>query len=93
MIRTVKISKSAKRDIERVPTFIADKLLSWVKRVEKAGLEEVRKIKGYHDEPLYGDRQGQRSIRLSLAYRAIYLIRRDGIIDFVSVEEVNKHDY
>lgn len=47
---------------------------------------------GYHDEPLKGRRAGQRSIRLSRAYRAIYEIRVDDVT-FVSVEEVNKHDY
>jgi proteic killer suppression protein len=93
MIRVVKLSRRAKRDLERVPTFIVDKLLGWVKRVEKVGLEEVRKIKGYHDEPLHGERQGQRSIRLSRSYRAIYVIGRDSFIEFASVEEVNKHDY
>lgn len=47
---------------------------------------------GYHDEPLKGARVGQRSIRLNRAYRAIYVIKNDGI-EFGSVEEVNKHDY
>ncbi len=75
------------------PHSLLTSLLAWVTRVEKIGLEEVRKIRGYHDEPLHGDRRGERSIRLSLAYRAIYVLRRDGTIDFVSVEEVNKHDY
>jgi para-nitrobenzyl esterase len=51
-----------------------------------------RKVPGYHDEPLKGDRAGQRSIRLSRAYRAIYEIR-GGTAKFVSIEEVNKHDY
>ncbi len=61
--------------------------------MEACGLEEVRKIPGYHDEPLRGDRQGQRSIRLSRAYRAIYVVKADGGIEFVSVEEVSKHEY
>jgi len=56
-------------------------------------LEEVRKIPGYHDEPLKGRRAGQRSIRLSKAYRAIYVLLESGSIEFVSVEEVSKHDY
>ena len=64
----------------------------WVEAVEQDGLEEVRKIPGYHDEPLKGDRAGQRSIRLSRAYRAIYEIEQD-VAQFVSVEEVSKHDY
>ncbi len=93
MIRRVAISRGAKRDLLRVPTHIAVKLLAWAKRVEKVGLEEVRKCKGYHDEPLRGERHGQRSIRLSRSYRAIYVIERDGTIEFVSVEEVNKHEY
>ena len=93
LINIIRISRRAKRDIQTVPKFIVDKLLAWTKRVEKVGLEEVRKIKGYHDEPLHGQRHGQRSIRLSRAYRAIYIILHDGSIKFVSVEEVNKHEY
>lgn len=56
-------------------------------------LGEVRKIPGYHDEPLKGTRTGQRSIRLSKAYRAIYEIDQEGKIEIVKVLEVNKHDY
>jgi proteic killer suppression protein len=57
------------------------------------GLEEVRKIPGFHDEPLVGRRRGMRSIRLSRAYRAMYRLVRDGNIELVSIEEVSKHDY
>jgi toxin HigB-1 len=64
----------------------------WVTAVEHEGLEEVRKVPGYHDEPLKGDRIGQRSIRLSRTYRAIYEIEGD-TAEFVSVEEVTKHEY
>ena len=63
--------------------------------VEREGLHEVRKIPGYHDEPLKGPRQGQRSrdAGLSRDYRAIYIVQRDGTVEFASVEEVSKHDY
>lgn len=61
--------------------------------METLGLEEVRKIPGYHDEPLSGDRAGQRSIRLSLSYRAIYEILSDQQVKFVWIEEVTKHAY
>ena len=61
--------------------------------VETQSLEEARKIPGFHDEPLSGRRRGQRSIRLSRSYRAIYEIRDDGTSELVSVEEVSKHDY
>ena len=93
MIKIVRISRRAERDLARVPTFIADKLLAWTKRVEKVGIEQVRRISGYHDEPLHGQRHGQRSIRLSRAYRAIYVILHDGSLSFLSVEEVNRHEY
>jgi proteic killer suppression protein len=67
-------------------------LIAWVASVEAKGLEEVRKLPGYRDEPLKGERQGQRSIRLSRAYRAIYVIVGQHVA-FASVEEVSKHDY
>jgi proteic killer suppression protein len=93
VIRRVEISKFAKKQIRRMPQHIVDNLLGWVDDVETKGLEEARKIPGYHDEPLKGDRQGQRSVRLSGAYRAIYIVRESGVAEFVSVEEVSKHDY
>lgn len=93
MIRDVVLSKRAKSDLLRVPSYIAKKLKFWIFLVETDGLETVRQIKGFHDEPLRGPRQGQRSIRLNRSYRAIYVIKSDGSIDFVSIEEVNKHEY
>jgi len=76
-----------------VPRHIVLNLRTWVEAVEADGLEEVRRIPGYHDEPLKGRRVGQRSIRLSRAYRAIYVVGANGDVEFVSVEEVSKHDY
>lgn len=92
MITKVDLTK-AKKDIRKVPNHIQIKLFGWVDDVEKRGLEEVRKTPSYHDEPLKGQRIGQRSIRLSLSYRAIYIEKKGQGIEFVSVEEVNKHDY
>lgn len=53
----------------------------------------LKKVPGYHDEALKGKRSGQRSIRLSKAYRAIYVIDQGGKIEIVKVLEVNKHEY
>ena len=78
--------------MEKVPHYIADKLDTWVQGVEIRGLEEMRKIPGYHDEPLKGIRRGQRSLRLSRGYRAIYVLKK-AEVEFISLEEVNKHDY
>lgn len=93
MIFRVEVSLAAQKDLRRVPRPIATKLRTWAARVRKLGLETVRKTPGWHDEPLKGDRQGQRSIRLSLGYRAFYEIDDDGTVEFVMVMEVNKHDY
>ncbi|OQW48167.1 MAG: hypothetical protein A4S09_13740 [Proteobacteria bacterium SG_bin7] len=70
-----------------------DKLNAWVRSVEDHGIREVRKIPGYHDEPLKGQRKGQRSVRLSKAYRAIYTEHGEGEVEIILVEEVNKHEY
>jgi proteic killer suppression protein len=93
MINVVILSKRAKLDLKSVPIYIRRNLLAWVSSVETEGLEEIRKIPGYHDEPLKGNRVGERSIRLNRSYRAIYIIKDDGTIEFLEVLEVNKHDY
>ena len=92
MISRVEITDAAKKDLRRLPVHIVRKLLKWIDDVDESGLEEVRKRPGWHDEPLHGKRKGQRSIRLNIGYRAIYVIRNNGI-EFVSIEEVNKHEY
>ena len=93
MVQHVVIASLAKKQIRTLPTRIKDKLFTWIDDVETKGLEQVRKIPGFHDEPLRGKRKGQRSIRLSRSYRAIYRITEEGDVDFVRIEEVNKHDY
>ena len=92
MVRLVVVSTAAQKQLRKVPHHVAEKLLVWARAVESYGLEEVRRVPGYHDEPLKGQRAGQRSIRLSRAYRAIYVIAQ-GSVEFVSVEEVHKHEY
>jgi proteic killer suppression protein len=92
MIHRVDFTPRAMKNLRRAPSHIIDKLDSWVDAVERLGIEQVRKIPGYHDEPLKGARYGQRSIRLSRSYRAIYRIVKEQI-QFVLVEEVNKHEY
>lgn len=92
-INIVMLSRKAERDILKVPNYIQRKLRLWISDVERLGLNEVQKIPGFHDEPLKGKRFGQRSIRLSKAYRAIYIIKQNREIEFACIEEVNKHDY
>lgn len=92
VIRRVEITDAAEKQLRRLPRYIVVKLAIWVAAVELDGLEETRKVPGYHDEPLKGERAGQRSIRLSRSYRAVYAIKKS-VGEFVSVEEVHKHRY
>ena len=92
VIHSVLLSAWAKKQLRAVPAHVKVKLLAWVRAVEQTGLEEVRKVPGFHDEPLKGKRSGQRSIRLSLAYRAFYTLQGE-TLKFVCIEEVSKHEY
>jgi proteic killer suppression protein len=87
----IQISKRARKQIERMPPHIVFKLQKWAEDVEFFGLGEVRMVSGYHDEPLKGVRAGQRSIRLSKSYRAIYVEHDDKIV--IEIIEVSKHEY
>lgn len=92
-MKIVVLSNKAKKELKKLPLHVIRALTAWITDIEYRGLYEVRKTIGYHDEPLKGKRLGQRSVRLSLAYRAIYEINSDSIIEFISIEEINKHDY
>ena len=81
------------KQLRKLLQFIVVKLITWAKSVELKGISEIRKISGYHDEPLKGNRQGQRSIRLSKGYRAIYVEHHDNKINLIIIEEINKHAY
>jgi len=90
-VTRIEFTRRAYKELATLPAHIVGKLKAWVAAVELVGLAEVRKRPGLHDEPLKGDRQGQRSVRLSLAYRAIY-VESDGQV-VITVIEVSKHDY
>lgn len=90
---TLNYQGNAEKNLTRLPSNITKKLRLWIDSVGADGLIKISKIPGYHDEPLKGGRSGQRSIRLNNAYRAIYEISCDGIIEFIEIKEVNKHAY
>ena len=92
MTTTVVVSKTAEKDLRKVPMHVRVNFFAWVDAVAHDGLETVRKVPGYHDEPLAGSRVGQRSIRLSRSYRAFY--KTEGTTaQLVRVIEINKHEY
>jgi proteic killer suppression protein len=82
-----------RKNLNRLPIHIVRNLQRWALQVEALGIQEVRKIPGYHDEPLRGDRSGQRSIRLSKSYRAFYIELGGDVVNVIQVEEINKHEY
>lgn len=93
MITNIHITKSALKDLKRAPLYLQEKFRAWLVAINKSGLEETRKCPGWHDEPLLGTRKGQRSIRLNKQWRAIYIIKSNGIIEFIEVTEVMPHEY
>jgi hypothetical protein len=64
VIRDVQLSVPEKV-LAKLPKQVLVKLHLWITLVGEHGVEEVRKIPGYHDKPSLGRRAGQRSIRLT----------------------------
>jgi proteic killer suppression protein len=92
-VTKVRLYKRAMDDVQKVPRYIQVKLRAWIRGIEIEGLQDLRKVTGYHDELLLGKRFGQRSIRLNRSYRAIYRLIRENSIEIVEIFEVNKHEY
>ena len=97
MIRSVEISRTARKQLRRAPRHVVAKLATWVDEVEDLGVEEVRRRPGYHDHPLKGRLAGKRAVSLSRKWRAVYEIRERengmDVVEFLNVEEVHPHDY
>lgn len=87
------ITPFAEKQLKRMPIHIKEHVYYWAKSVEIQGISQVRKLPGYHDEPLKGTRKGQRSIRLNRSYRLIYEEDKKEEILVVGVMEVSKHEY
>ena len=87
------VSEKAERQLKKIPMHIVLNLLTWIENIKTDGLIKTRKISGFHDEPLKGNRKGQRSIRLNKAYRAIYIIDKNGKTQIIEIIEVSKHAY
>jgi proteic killer suppression protein len=87
------ITKFAEKQIRRLPKHIVAAYYTWVRTIELDGVRAMRALPGYHDEPLKGDRKGQRSVRLSKSYRVIYEETESGNVVLIGVQEVNKHEY
>lgn len=89
----VRWSKKVVKQLNNIPTPISRKFYAWVSAIELAGIISVRRSPGFHDEPLKGNRKGERSVRLNQSYRAIYQEGRDGKLEIIEVLEVTNHEY
>jgi proteic killer suppression protein len=87
------MTRFAEKQLRKLPKHIVAAYYTWVRSVELDGIRATRLLPGYHDEPLKGERKGQRSVRLSKGYRVIYEETESGDIVLIGVLEVNKHEY
>jgi proteic killer suppression protein len=89
----VRLSHTAQKQLTKVPPHILRKFALWVDLVRFEGLEAARAVRGFRDHALKGKWAGYHAVRLNDAYRAIYIVRAQGRVEALLVEEVNKHDY
>ena len=87
------ITKFAEKQLRKLQKPMVAAFYTWVRSVELDGIRATRLRAGYHDEPLHGERKGQRSVRLNRSYRVIYEETESGNLILISVQEVNKHEY
>ena len=83
--------KRIDKALSKLPNHIQLKFFAWVTAIRLDGLRKIRERSGFHDEPLSGSRQGQRSVRLNNQYRIFYI--QDEHNEHIEVIEVNKHEY
>jgi proteic killer suppression protein len=84
--------RPVEKDLIKTPKALVVKFQKWVDDIEKYGLEEVRRVRGWHDHSLKGDRAGQRAIYLNKKWRAVYVIEGREV-KIVKVIEVHPHEY
>ena len=76
----------------KLPSNVKEKFLQWEKEVQEKGLAEVKKIPGFHDEPVKSV-PGRHSVRMNQGYRVFYdTIEENGVIK-IKVIDINVHEY
>ena len=83
------------RDIKKIcgklPSPVVKKYELWKNIVFRHGPDKLRDFSGFKDEKLTGRHEGKRSSRLSLQYRVLYTVERQGVT--VLVLEITPHKY
>jgi len=93
MVTLVEITKTAQKNLKRIPKHILIQFDLWVEIIETEGYKAMQEIRGYNDHALIGNRKGQRSAYLSRSWRVIYTLDERSFNLSVEVLEVNNHDY
>jgi plasmid maintenance system killer protein len=75
----------------KTPIDILKRYEKWKDIVTISGPQGLKRIKGFRDEALRGERKGYRSSRLGGQYRVIYIVEERIII--VKVIDLTAHDY
>ena len=88
---TIYEKKSLIKSLKTIPLRIRKEYEIWKRIVELQGIQGLREIKGYRDEPLKGEWKGFRSSRLSLKWRVIYMAEKEQLE--VYVIDINAHKY
>ncbi len=83
--------KSIQKTCRKLPVQVLKKYELWKDIVFRHGPDKLKEFPGFHDEKLKGDRSGQRSSRLSIQYRVIYVVKRNTVT--IRVLDINPHDY
>ncbi len=83
--------KKVSKQLKKIPVDLLMRYEKWKDIVSISGLEGLKLIKGFNDEPLSGEWQGYRSSRLNIQYRVIYQIENEEL--YVKVIRVTAHDY
>jgi addiction module RelE/StbE family toxin len=84
-------SKTARKQLSKVPKEILESFEFWKSVAEYSGPLGIRAIPGFKDHALKGQWAGSRASRLSLKWRVIYFVRGEEFL--IYIEEVNPHDY
>jgi mRNA-degrading endonuclease YafQ of YafQ-DinJ toxin-antitoxin module len=94
MIKVVRITRRAEKSLECAPLIVRNSADFWRRVVEEHGIEAAQEVPGFRDHGLKGKlrKSGIRSVSLCYSFRLYYRVVFQEVI-FVSVEEVNHHDY
>jgi proteic killer suppression protein len=79
------------RKCSKLPLNVVKKYELWKNIVFRHGPNKLKEFPGFRDEKLKGERKGQRSSRLSLQYRVVYIVEEKIVTVFVL--EITPHKY